>query len=458
MSGRPATNRVIRGRAAISVNDPEHPLPNGWIRALLSDVAELGTGHTPSRNHPEYWDGGVPWIGITDARTHHGGEIHTTSQTITALGLDNSSARLLPQGTICLSRTASVGYVVKMGRDMATSQDFVAWTCSDALDPDYLMAALLAEGEDIRKFGEGSTHTTIYFPAVKAFNVDVPPPAEQRRIVAKLDALTARIARARVELDRVPALAAKIRAAASVRLWDASGDTTLEDFLEAPIRNGLSVKGSDQLPGIRALRLSALRGAHVNLEDVRFLPITSDRAEPFRLIAGDVLVSRGNGTLSLVGKASVVETTPVETTIFPDTAFRLRVDRKKVSERWLSLVWNSAEVRSQVEGMARTTAGIWKISQRDLQAVRLPRVGFAEQVRIADEVQAAFGRADRLEAEASRARALLDRLESAILAKAFRGELVPQHPNDEPASVLLERIRAARAAAPKAKRGRKAAA
>jgi type I restriction enzyme S subunit len=68
----------------------------------------------------------------------------------------------------------------------------------------------------------------------------------------------------------------------------------------------------------------------------------------------------------------------------------------------------------------------------------------------------AFARADRLEAEAARARALLDRLESAVLAKAFRGELVPQDTNDEPASILLERIRAQRAAAPKPKHGRRA--
>jgi type I restriction enzyme S subunit len=78
----------------------------------------------------------------------------------------------------------------------------------------------------------------------------------------------------------------------------------------------------------------------------------------------------------------------------------------------------------------------------------------AEQIEMNRLLDAAFARADRLEAEATRARALLDRLEAAILAKAFRGELVPQDPNDEPASVLLDRIRAERAAAPKPKRGR----
>ncbi|MCE7029437.1 restriction endonuclease subunit S [Jiella avicenniae] len=216
MAGRAATDAIIKGKCAISVNDPGHPLPTGWSRAPLTDVADLGTGHTPSRHEPDYWDGDIPWIGIRDAGANHGKVIKDTAQHVTELGLDNSAAVLLPKNTVCLSRTASVGYVVKMGRDMATSQDFVNWTCSEAIDPDYLVNALLAEGEDIRRFGEGSTHTTIYFPEVKAFHIDLPPAAEQRRIVAKLDALTARIARARVELDRVAALAEITRRSAVV--------------------------------------------------------------------------------------------------------------------------------------------------------------------------------------------------------------------------------------------------
>lgn len=76
---------------------------------------------------------------------------------------------------------------------------------------------------------------------------------------------------------------------------------------------------------------------------------------------------------------------------------------------------------------------------------------------LADKIEKAFAEIDRLVAEAAAARRLVDRLDQAILAKAFRGELVPQDPADEPASVLLDRIRAERAAAPKAKRGRKAA-
>jgi len=66
---------------------------------------------------------------------------------------------------------------------MATSQDFVNWVCTPALEPDYLKWLLLAEGPDgLRKFGKGSTHTTIYFPEVQAFHACVAPLNEQRRM------------------------------------------------------------------------------------------------------------------------------------------------------------------------------------------------------------------------------------------------------------------------------------
>jgi len=226
MSGRAASDDVISGRCAISVGNPGTALPGGWTRAPLTSVADLGTGHTPSRKHPEYWNGDIPWIGIRDAGAHHGGVINDTLQRINQLGLDNSSARLLPKDTVCLSRTASVGYVIKLGRAMATSQDFVTWSCSEALDPDFLMQALLAEGADIRRFGEGSTHTTIYFPEVKAFHITLPPLPEQQRIVAKIDSLTGKSKRARDHLDHIPRLVEKYKQAVLAAAF--RGDLTRE--------------------------------------------------------------------------------------------------------------------------------------------------------------------------------------------------------------------------------------
>jgi type I restriction enzyme S subunit len=194
--GREATTDVKPGLAALSVNDPGASVPPGWAWIRLRRIARQETGHTPSRSRPEYWDGGVPWIGIRDAGAHHGPTINETLQTISDAGLANSSARLLPAGTVCLSRTASVGYVTIMGRSMATSQDFATWTCTVAIDPEYLMFALMAEGENIRGFGEGTTHTTIYFPEIRALHVCLAPKEEQIEIVRRVKIMLATVERA----------------------------------------------------------------------------------------------------------------------------------------------------------------------------------------------------------------------------------------------------------------------
>lgn len=190
--GRAATDVAMAGIGAISVNDPQLPLPEGWRWTPLTRVAAQGTGHTPSRKRDDYWDGDVPWLGIPDAREHHGAVVMDTLKHTTAAGLAGSSARMLATGTVCLSRTASVGYVTVLGVPMATSQDFVTWTCSDALVPEFLMYALMAEGRGIRRFGRGSTHTTIYMPELRAFHISLPPLGEQRAIVAQVRRILAK--------------------------------------------------------------------------------------------------------------------------------------------------------------------------------------------------------------------------------------------------------------------------
>lgn len=191
--GREATEGVIPGRFALSVGKPDLPAPPGWRWTALSDVAQLESGHTPSRKHPEYWNEGIPWIGIRDAVDNHGRQIHDTYQHVSQLGLENSSARLLPARTVCLSRTASVGYVVVMGTTMATSQDFVNWVCGPGLEPEYLKYVLLGENDSLLRFASGTTHQTIYYPEAKAFHALLPPVDVQRAVVRVLGALDDKI-------------------------------------------------------------------------------------------------------------------------------------------------------------------------------------------------------------------------------------------------------------------------
>lgn len=162
------------------------PTRPGWSWHRLTDIARLATGHTPSRREPKWWKGDIQWLQLPDIREVDGRRVFKTLEQTNELGLANSSSVLLPAGTVCMSRTASVGFVTIMGRDMATSQDFVNWVCGPNLDPDFLMYLILRSRREIRDLGSGATHHSIYFETVVNFSVCVPPIAEQKRIAAEL--------------------------------------------------------------------------------------------------------------------------------------------------------------------------------------------------------------------------------------------------------------------------------
>ncbi len=235
--GRPAAGGVIPGRFALSVGRPDTSLRAGFEWVKLTDVARLESGHTPSRARAEYWGGKTPWVGLRDATANHGKTIYSTLHSITEDGILNSSTRVLPAGTVCLSRTASVGFVVTMGVPMATSQDFVNWVCGDQLNARYLHYLLIAEQDSIRRFAYGTTHQTMYFPEAKALHVALPERRSQDAVAEVLGALDDKIAanttlaqtadlllEALFErlLSREGARSVKLRQIAEINAWTAS--------------------------------------------------------------------------------------------------------------------------------------------------------------------------------------------------------------------------------------------
>jgi len=165
--------------------------PRGWRWAQLTEVGRLATGHTPSRRHPEWWGGDIPWISLTDIRELDGTIATATSEYVNDEGIANSSSVKLPKDTVCFSRTASVGFVTVMGREMATSQDFVNWVCGPELDPSFLMAALMEARAHLRSLASGSTHKTIYFPIVEQFAAIIPPLALQKEFATRVTEIRA---------------------------------------------------------------------------------------------------------------------------------------------------------------------------------------------------------------------------------------------------------------------------
>ncbi len=162
--------------------------PAHWREVLVRLAAKTGSGHTPSRARPEWWENcTIPWITtgeVAQVRSDEREEIVDTREKISEIGLANSAAVLHPHGTVVLCRTASAGYSGIMGADMATSQDFATWTCGSQLRPRYLLLCLRAMRPDLLgRLATGSTHKTIYMPDIHALRIPLPTLDEQDRAV-----------------------------------------------------------------------------------------------------------------------------------------------------------------------------------------------------------------------------------------------------------------------------------
>ena len=140
--------------------------------------------------------------------------LYETHTSISELGLASSSARILPAGTVVLSRDATIGRTAIMGRDMATSQHFAAWTCGPQLLPQYLHLVLADAMQDhLESLTDGSTLRTVGMGDIRAVRVPLPPVHEQRRIIDASETETAKIDALIAKAERFIELAQERRAA-----------------------------------------------------------------------------------------------------------------------------------------------------------------------------------------------------------------------------------------------------
>lgn len=407
LGGREATSARIDGDYALSVGKPDRALPGGWDWRLLTDLARLESGHTPSRKRSEYWGGDIPWIGIRDATANHGRTIYGTNEYTNELGIANSAARVLPSNTVCLSRTASVGYVVVMGRPMATSQDFVNWSCSKELDATFLKYALIAEGDALLRFASGSVHQTIYFPEVKSFHIATPPLAEQHAISEVLGSLDDKIELNRRMNDTLNAMAQAIFRDWFVdfgptrrKLEGASDPITIMGglVLDAERAQGLAdlfpaALADDGLPegwreeelgtlavllkrgltpsycdgGIPVINQKCIRNGQVNFAVARRHDSVKRPPKERALQEEDVLVnSTGVGTL---GRVATVRGLKEKATADSHVTI-CRADADRISKLVFSLFLEGQQ--SFIETMGHGSTGQTELSPSSLAALRIP--------------------------------------------------------------------------------------
>lgn len=322
----------------------------------------------------------------------------------------------------------------------------------------------------------GSAIKNLHLIDFKRLKIPLPPLNEQKRIVAKIEALQTRSTAVKEELEQIKPLLDQFRQ--SVLAAAFRGDLTKDwreqnpdvepasNFVKSnsdlassnlPIswyqalvgdvvenlKYGTSKKCSYKIDGIPVLRIPNVVGGTIDHSDLKYAELSDNELDKLRLIPGDILMIRSNGSVSLVGRTAIIDEAE-RGFAYAGYLIRLRPNRSLVYPKYLNLWFSSYEIRLQIEIPLRSTSGVNNINSDETKKLHIPLAPLEEQKEIVRRIESLFKLADSIEQQYQQAEADLETLNQSILAKAFRGELVPQDPNDEPASVLLEKIKAER--------------
>ena len=172
----------------------ENTLPEGWKNKDLGDICDVVGGGTPKTKVSEYWGGEIVWLSPIDLPPI--GEItfvSDSSKKITDLGLQKSSAKLLPKGPVVYSTRASIGKIAIAEVPLSTNQGFTNFICNEQISNYFLCYALKHFNKNIEELSNSTTFKEVSKTAIKSFKIPLPPLEEQKRIVAKIDVLFAKI-------------------------------------------------------------------------------------------------------------------------------------------------------------------------------------------------------------------------------------------------------------------------
>jgi type I restriction enzyme, S subunit len=424
---------------------------SNWASCRLGDICHLLNGRA-YKKHELLTDGPYPVLRV--------GNLFTNKKWYYS-DLELDEDKYVDNGDLIYAWSASFGPRIWNGGKVI--YHYHIWKCrlnEHVVDKSFMYRLLDWDTAKIKEdHGVGSTMIHVTKGAMEERPIKLPPLTEQKRIVAKLDALGARNATARTHLTAVAKLVEKYKAEVLTlgiqgqltKDWRAKNDASwgkperLEKHV-IDVRYGSSAKSS-KTGEIPVLRMGNIQSMELDWTKLVYSD-RPDEIKKYQLEPGDILFNRTNSA-DLVGKTAIYR--GEQPAIYAGYLIRVKCAETLLPE-YLNYALNSSVGRAYCWRVKSDSVNQSNINAQKLKAFEFVVPTIDEQQQIIDQIHSAFSKIDRLAVEAGKAQKLIDRLDERILTKAFAGQLVPQDPNDEPASVLLDRIREARAKAPKPKR------
>ncbi|MCZ8547310.1 restriction endonuclease subunit S [Mesorhizobium qingshengii] len=435
-------------------------LPNGWSPEVLGKLVDFIMGQAPPGADCNKSGVGTPFV--------KAGEFGSDRPLIREWTVRPLKHALSSDVLICV--VGATAGKINLGADCAIGRSVAAIRPTEALDQRFLYDFLATKVLDLRAGSTGSAQGVIGKDDLAEIEIRLPPVPEQRRIVAKIDSLTGKSKHARHHLDHVLRLVERYKQAVLAAAfrgdltsgWRAGRTSVAWQHVPwedaGTTLNGRAFPSGDYATkGVKLLRPGNLHKSgrvEWNEKNTRFLPRSYAQQHPEHLIRGcEIVVNLTAQSLEDQFLARVCLSSETDEFLLNQ---RIALFRPHLMDRNYCLyALKAPDFRAFVDNGLNSGSLIQHVHTKQLKRFVFHIAPQDEQREIVRRIETAFNWIDRLADEATSASKLIDHLDQAVLAKAFRGELVPQDPADEPASLLLERIRAERGAAPKARRGRR---
>jgi type I restriction enzyme, S subunit len=411
-------------------------LPQGWERSALGAIGQYLNGRAFKTT--EWSKRGRPIIRIQD--------LTGTKSNPNYFQGHIEDRYVVRPGDFLISWSATLGAYLWHGPEGVLNQHI--FKVRSYIDKNFHRRLVQFIIDDLYRETHGSGMVHITKGNFADIPVSIPPAQEQLRIVARIEELFTQVNAARARLAKVAQLLKRFRQAVLADACSNGESLPLSEVL-SDIKYGTAQKCTPVPTGSPVLRIPNIGDGSVRLADLKYAKLPSKELAALQLMPGDILMIRSNGSVSLVGKTALVSEKEAGFA-YAGYLMRLRTKRGRVLPEYLNLALQTHIVREQIEVPARSTSGVHNINSTEVMGLKVSVPDMDTQRIVVRRVEALFAHADAIERQVEAATKRAEKLAQAILAKAFRGELVPTEAevarregrDYEPASLLLERIRA----------------
>lgn len=398
-------------------------LPEGWEIKKMPEVVKWGSGGTPKSTEKLYYEGGtIPWLIIGDLND---GIVTTSSSKITQLGLQNSSAKMIPVGTLLVAMYGSIGKLGITGIECCTNQAIAFAKELFGVTTKFMFYYMTMMKSELISKGKGGTQKNISQTVLNSLYVIVPPIPEQERIVAKIDVLLSHLDVGVEALKKIQEQLAVYRQATITNAYPDMKNVPVKRLDEIAVIIGGITKGRD-LSGKDTIKRPYLRVANVqngylDLADMKDIELKIEEQEKYLLKYGDVLYTEG-GDRDKLGRGTVWRD-EIPGCVHQNHVFKARIKTDIAIPEYVAYWSMSTPARNYFYNKGKQSVNLASINKTILSALELPIPSIEQQREVVEHIESRLSVCDSITTTVNAALLEAEAMRQSILKKAFEGRL-----------------------------------